>query len=91
MDDARSITTLRNGATLLAIVLASGEVLRTHDIALSHAEFVRRSFGTLPEGAWVGTVRKADNLVTVLNSRTFYGNQLPAPERVAQAIRAVFE
>ncbi len=91
MEDDRSTTILREGATLLAIVLESGEVFRTHDIALSHAEFVRRSFGTLPTGAWVGTVRKSDNLVTVLNSRTFYGNQLPAPEPVAQAIRAVFE
>ncbi len=90
---ARSMTTpvqLRDGDTLLAIVKADKEIVHTWDIALSHAEFVRRTMGELPAGAWVGTVRKADGEVMPFNSRTFYGNQLPASQDVVDAVRAKF-
>jgi hypothetical protein len=82
---------LRDGDTLLAVAKDGVVVAHTWDIALSHAEFVRRTFGSLPEGAWIGTIRKGDDEVTPFNSRTFYGNQLPAPADVIRAVRAMFE
>jgi hypothetical protein len=84
------VVTLQNGASLLAIVKDGTVTAHTRDIALSHAEFVRRSVGELPPGAWVGTIRKADGVVIPFNSRTFYGNQLPAAEEVVAAVRAMF-
>ena len=81
---------LRDGDTRLAVVQDGALLAQTPDIALSHAEFVRRALGTLPDGAWVGTIRKVGRDVIALNSRTFYGNQLPAPESVATAVRAAF-
>jgi hypothetical protein len=81
---------LQNGEALLVIV-RNGEVAgHTRDIALSHAEFVRRTLGELPVGAWVGTIRKTDGEVIPFNSRTFYGNQLPAPQDVITVVRAMF-
>ncbi|MCI0639748.1 MAG: hypothetical protein L0Y72_18360 [Gemmataceae bacterium] len=85
-----AVVTIQDGNTLLAIVQDGKVVFHTWDIALSHAEFVRRSVGELPEGAWVGTIRKADGVVMAFNSRTFYGNQLPAPEHVVAAVQAMF-
>ena len=81
---------LQDGDTLLAVVKDSKVVAHTWDIALSHAEFLKRALGTLPEGAWIGTVRKADGEITAFNSRTFYGNQLPAKREVLDAVRAMF-
>jgi len=85
-----ALVQLRDGDTLLAIVKDGKVTAHTRDIALSHAEFVRRTFGALPDGAWVGTIRKADGDVMPFNSRTFYGNQLPAPREVVDAVRAMF-
>jgi hypothetical protein len=93
MLDSRIMDTqiqLSDGETLLAIVQDSKVLAHTWDIALSHAEFVRRAIGTLPAGAWVGTLRKADGQVTPFNSRTFYGNQLPAAPDVVSAVTAMF-
>jgi hypothetical protein len=81
---------LRDRDSLLAIVQDGAVAAHTSDIALSHAEFVRRTMGTLPAGAWVGTIQKAGGEVTPFNSRTFYGNQLPAPPEVVTAVRAMF-
>jgi hypothetical protein len=83
-------TTLRDGETRLAIVRQGSVIAQTADITLSHAEFVRRTCGTLPEGAWVGTIRKVGRQVLALNSRTFYGNQLPAPQHVLDTVRGTF-
>jgi hypothetical protein len=88
--DAGTGELLQDGAALLVIVKHGALLHHTHDVALSHAEFVRRSAGTLPEGAWVGTIRKTGGEVIAMSSRTFYGNQLPAPLDVMQAIRARF-
>lgn len=87
---ARGVVTLREGETRLAVVHAGRVVAETADITLSHAELVQRTVGTLPEGGWVGTVRKSGGAVLAINSRTFYGNQLPAPEPVLAAVRAAF-
>jgi len=56
-----------------------------------HAEFVRRTTGKLPDGAWVGTVSKLDGEVTAISSKHFFGYQLPAPPDVAEAITRNFE
>ncbi len=81
---------LRDGDTLLASVQNDVLIAHTFDIALSHAEFVKRSLGQLPEGAWVGTIRKTGRHVVAVNSKTFYGNQLPAPQAVQKVVQANF-
>ena len=81
---------LRDGDTLLASVKGDRVVAHTFDVALSHAEFIRREFGSLPEGAWVGTIRKVGRQVVAINSKTFYGNQLPAEQWVQDAVRSAF-
>jgi hypothetical protein len=81
---------LRDGDSLLAIVQGNEVMAHTRDIALSHAEFVKRTTGTLPASAWVGTIRKADDEVMAFNSRTFYGNQLPAQHEVVSAVKSRF-
>jgi hypothetical protein len=81
---------LRNGDMLLASVMNGALIAQTFDISLSHAEFVKRELGSLPEGAWVGTIRKNGRQVVAVNSKTFYGNQLPASTEVQDAVRAAF-
>jgi hypothetical protein len=89
-DGAAAQIELADGAACLVLVKDSKVVHHTGDLALSHAEFVRRTAGTLPEGAWVGTIRKFSGEIVALGSRTFYGNQLPAPPEVMAAIHALF-
>lgn len=81
---------MRDGDTRLASVQGRELIAHTFDVALSHAEFVKRSLGTLPAGAWVGTIRKAGRHVVAINSKTFYDNQLPAPPEVQEVVRARF-
>ena len=85
-----AIIQLREGNTLLAVVHNGTVMAHTWDIALSHKEFVRRSMGELPSGGWVGTIRKMDGHVMAFNSWTFYGNQLPAPPSIFDAVRMMF-
>lgn len=73
------------------IMVQGGEVIhRSWNLNLTHFEFVRRKTGSLPAGAWVGTVHKADGMLQAINSKTFYNNQLPAPEAVQAAVRRAF-
>ena len=82
---------MNNGQTLL-IMVKDGRVSEyTWDMGLPHVEFVKRSVGTLPAGAWVGTVSKIDGAVVAISSKHFYGYQMPAPEWVATAVRALFK
>src|ERR1051326_1368077 len=47
---------MRDGDAVLVMV-KDGEVLHyTPNMSLPHVEFVRRATGSLPEGAWVGTI-----------------------------------
>jgi hypothetical protein len=79
-----------DGQTYLVIV--QGDRVIEHTWAMMpHVEFVRRTMGKLPNGAWVGTVSKIDGEIAVINSKTFYGYQLPAPERVALTVRTAFK
>jgi hypothetical protein len=58
---------------------------------MPHVEFVRRSVGKLPEGAWVGTISKIDGEIAAISSKSFYGYQLPAPEWVYRTVKAAFK
>jgi hypothetical protein len=82
---------MRDGDAVLVMV-KDGEVIHhSWNMGLPHAEFVKRSVGQLPEGAWVGTVSKLDGEVAAISSKHFFGFQLPAPPEVAEAVRRVFE
>jgi hypothetical protein len=58
-------------------------------LRLPHIEFVRRKTGSLPEGAWVGTVTKLDGEVMGITSKSFYNYQMPAPPDMNAAIKDV--
>lgn len=47
--------------------------------------------GTLPDGAWVGTVSKLEGEVMGITSKYFFDYQLPAPTEVDAAIKEVFQ
>jgi len=81
---------MRDGDTILVMVHDGAVAHFSWNMALPHVEFVHRTTGALPEGAWVGTVTKLDGEVMGITSKTFYGYQLPAPEDVNDAIRAFF-
>jgi len=82
---------MRDGDAIL-IMVKDGEVIHhTWNMGLPHAEFVKRTTGQLPEGAWVGTASKLDGEVAAISSKHFFGYQLPAPSDVAEAVRKTFE
>jgi hypothetical protein len=82
---------MRDGDAILVIV-KDGRVARfSWNMALPHVEFVRRTMGELPDGAWVGTVTKLEGEVMGITSKTFYNYQLPAPPEVNAAILERFE
>src|SRR5690349_21116719 len=82
---------MRDGDTML-IMVNGGEVIHfTAYMSLPHSEFVKRTTGQIPVGAWVGTVSKLDGEVAAISSKHFFGYQLPAPPEVADAVRKTFE
>ena len=82
---------LSDGQTLLIIVKDGRVIEFTWDMGLPHVEFVKRTLGKLPPGAWVGTVSKVDGEVAAISSKYFFGYQLPAPEWVTTAVRSFFK
>jgi hypothetical protein len=82
---------MRNGDTMLIMVKGSEVIHFTPNMSLPHSEFVKRTTGQLPEGAWVGTVSKLDGEVAAITSKHFFGYQLPAPDWVLTAVRNLFE
>lgn len=87
---ARNKIEIREGYYFL-IIVENGEVTHyTPDVGLSHAEFVKRSVGSLPAGAWVGSASKEDGVLSAVNSYTFYQNQMPGPESTQKAVRDSF-
>lgn len=73
------------------IIVEDGKVTHfTPNVSLSHADFVKRSVGTLPKGAWVGSATKNDGYLTAINSYTFYQNQLPASPEIQKVVQAQF-
>ncbi len=82
---------MRDGDTML-IMVKDGEVIHfTPNMSLPHSEFVKRTTGELPSGAWVGSVSKLDGEVAAITSKHFFGYQLPAPPEVMEAVRTRFE
>ena len=76
----------------ILVMVKDGEVLHfSPNMSLPHVEFVKRTTGQLPPGAWVGTVSKLDGEVAAISSKYFFGYQLPAPPEVADAVRRNFE
>jgi hypothetical protein len=84
-------TQLVDGAMLLMIVKGDKVTHYSGNLLLSHMEFVKRTTGTLQEGAWVGTVHKVDGSILAFNSKTFYGVEMPAPQWVLDVAWATFE
>ena len=76
---------------MLAVVKDGQILAQSNDLLLSHAEFVSRTLGSLPEGAQAVTILKEGGEINVLNSMTFHGNQLPAPKTVTDAILSVYQ
>ena len=74
------------------VIVKDGKVIHySGNLLLSHVEFVTRQTGVLPEGARVGTVHKTEDGIVAFSSKTFYGFELPAPDWVLAAVRAMFE
>ena len=82
---------MRDGDTMLIMCKGSEVVYFNPNMSLPHAEFVRRTTGQLPEGAWVGTVSKLDGEVAAISSKHFFGYQLPGPDWVQTAVKNAFE
>ena len=78
-----------DGQTYLIIVQGDRVIDYTWAM-MPHVEFVKRSVGKLPAGAWVGTVSKIDGEIAVISSKTFYDVQMPAPEWVTKTVKSVF-
>lgn len=74
-----------------SIIVQGERVLEYTWAMMPHVEFVKRTVGKLPEGAWVGTVSKIDGELDVISSKTFYDYQLPAPEWVAKTVKTAFK
>ena len=73
------------------IIVQHGKVIHfTPNVSLSHADFVKRSVGTLPADAWVGSATKNDGYLTAINSYTFYQNQLPASPEIQRVVKEHF-
>jgi hypothetical protein len=82
---------IRNGETMLIMVKDGTVIHFTPDMSWPHSEFVKRTTGKLPEGAWVGTVSKLDGQVAAISSKHFFGYQLPGPDWVQTAVKNTFE
>ena len=82
---------MRDGDAILVMVKGGQVVHHSWNMSLPHVEFVRRSTGQLPDGAWVGTVSKLDGEIMAMTSKYFFDYQLPAPPDVDAAIRKSFE
>lgn len=80
-----------DGDTMLIMVKDGALLHFTPNMSLPHSEFVRRTAGQLPPGAWVGTVSKLDGEVVAITSKHFFGYQLPAPPEVMEVVRREFE
>jgi hypothetical protein len=82
---------MRDGDTMLIMVKDGVVIHFTPNMSWPHSEFVKRTTGQLPEGAWVGSVSKLDGEVVAITSKHFFGYQLPAPSEVMEAVRKTFE
>lgn len=81
---------IRDGYYFLIIVQDGKVTHYTPNVSLSHADFVKRSIGTLPDGAWIGSATKNDGYLTAINSYTFYQNQLPGSPEIQEIVKNTF-
>lgn len=81
---------IQDGYYVLIIVQNDKVTHFTPNVSLSHADFVKRSVGTLPADAWVGSATKNDGYLTAINSYTFYQNQLPASPEIQRVVKEHF-
>jgi len=73
----------------LAVISKEGKMIAQSSPALSHAEMVARQLGgVVPDGARVVSI--FGNGKAVLDSMTYYGNQLPSPQWVQYAVKQIF-
>ena len=79
------------GDTMLIMVKDGAVIHFTPNMSLPHSEFVKRTTGRLPEGAWVGTVSKLGEQVVAISSKFFFDYQLPGPGWVQTAVKNKFE
>ena len=79
------------GAMLLVIIKGEKVLHYSANLGLSHVEFVKRTTGALPEGAWVGTVHKTPEGILAFSSKSFYERELPGPDWVQSAARTAFK
>ena len=82
---------MRDGDAFLIMVKDGKVIHHSSNMSLPHVEFVKRTTGDLPEGAWVGTVSKLGRDIAAMSSKYFFGYQLPAPPEVAEAVKRTFE
>jgi hypothetical protein len=82
---------MRDGDTMLIMVKDGTVIHFTPNMSWPHSEFVKRTTGELPEGAWVGTVSRLDGKIAAISSKHFFGYQLPGPDWVQAAVREMFE
>ena len=82
---------MRDRDTMLIMVKGDEVIHFTPNMSWPHSEFVKRTTGELPAGAWVGTVSKLDGAVAAISSKHFLGYQLPGPDWVQAAVRNTFE
>ena len=82
---------MRDGDTMLIMVKDGTVIHFTPNMSLPHSEFVKRTTGDLPPGAWVGTVSRLEGKVAAISSKHFFGYQLPGPDWVQSAVRERFE
>ena len=56
----------------MLIMVKGGEVVHfTPNMSLPHSEFVKRTTGQFPAGAWVGSVSKLDGEVVAISSNHY--------------------
>ena len=82
---------MRDGDAILVMVRNGADLHFSWNMGLPQVEFVKRTAGELPAGAWAGTVSKFDGQVAAMSSKYFFGYQLPAPPEVAEVISSNFE
>jgi hypothetical protein len=82
---------MRDGDAILIMVKDGQVIHHTWNMALPHIEFVKRTTGELPKGAWVGTASKLEGEIAAISSKHFFGYQLPAPTEVWEAVKRTFQ
>ncbi len=76
---------------VLAVIKDGRIIAQTRNLSLSHADFVKRELGVVPEGAEVVTIGKFRGKIEVQKSVTFHGSSLPASQEAYDAANKAFQ